>query len=134
MRQGLKPEDLIHKQFASQINSYQFYGKLNCVFWTYSASGESRSVKTGSLLKSKGLKKGQPDFHFIIRKKITYGLFERLIDFNVFLEFKAGKNKQTAEQLAFQSLFKDSNNSKYFVAYSVDEAISVLEKEGIVLA
>ena len=122
---GIGAEGIQHKHFANTIKQYEFYKKLNCVFWTYSASGEYRKLTTGALLKAKGLKTGFPDYHFIYR---IDG-----IDHNIFLEFKAGKNKQSQSQIDFQNLYKDSKNSFYYVVYSVEEAINILIKHNIII-
>lgn len=115
---GIGAEGLLHKKFKNIVNQYEAYKQLNCVFWTYSASGEYRKPTTGALLKAKGLKTGFADYIFIYR---IDG-----IDHNIFLEFKAGKNKQSQSQIDFQDLYKDSKNSFYYVVYSVEEAINIL--------
>ena len=141
---GIGSEGCLHKQFGSLINKYTALNKLNCVFWSYSASGEKRTITTASLLKAKGLQSGQPDYHFIKRLKLNYGTLSRNIDHTIYLEFKkpetitvegkkSAKGKQSDNQKAFEARFKDSDNSRYYVVHSVDEALRVLEKEGILL-
>lgn len=122
---GIGAEGLLHKKFKNTVKEYEFYKKLNCLFWTYSASGEYRKPTTGALLKAKGLKTGFADYHFIYR---IDG-----IDHNIFLEFKAGKNKQSQSQIDFQNLYKDSKNSFYYVVYSVEEAINILIKHNVII-
>ena len=95
---GIGAEGIQHKHFANTIKQYEFYKKLNCVFWTYSASGEYRKLTTGALLKAKGLKTGFPDYHFIYR---IDG-----IDHNIFLEFKAGKTNKVKVKLIFKAFLK----------------------------
>ena len=123
----LGPEDLIHKKFAAQIKQYEGYKKLDCLFWTYSASGEKRNPTTGALLKAKGLTRGHPDYVFY-RKKSVISPFEPEYDVEIlFIEFKAGKNKQSTEQEEFEAKFSGLHNASYHLCYSVDEAIKVLE-------
>ena len=122
---GIGAEGLLHKKFRNTVWQYEVYKKLNCLFWTYSASGEYRKPTTGALLKAKGLKTGFADYHFIYR---IDG-----IDHNIFLEFKAGKNKQSQSQIDFQNLYKDSKNSFYYVVYSVEEAINILIEHNIII-
>ena len=135
---GIGVEGCLHKQFGSLINKYEALNKLNCIFWTYSAAGEKRTITTASLLKAKGLQSGQPDYHFIKRVNLIYDHLLRNIDFTIYLEFKkpkttTAKGKQSESQKDFEARFKDSDNSKYYVVYSVDQALKVLEKEGILL-
>jgi hypothetical protein len=61
---GLGQEDRTHKSFASIIRRYEVLGLLNCPWWSYDASGEYRNVKTGALLKAKGLRPGKADYEF----------------------------------------------------------------------
>lgn len=123
-------EDKIHKQFASQVKTLEFYDKLNCLWWSYDASGEKRSAITGSLLKTKGLNSGQADYHFItLRGHIAH---------IIYIEFKRPKigtkpaGKQSDNQIEFQRRL-EADNIRYYLAYSVDEAIRVLEKEGVLI-
>lgn len=126
-RRGLGPEDIIHKQFANQIAAYGMWKKLNkdMVWNSYSASGEKRNLTTGSLLKAKGLTKGFPDYHFRLKKGD--------IMHHIYIEFKAGKNKQSFEQKEFEKSCEGVKNERYYVAYSVDERIQILERESIIL-
>jgi len=122
---GIGAEGLQHKQFANIVRQYEAYKQLNCRFWTYSASGEYRKPTTGALLKAKGLKTGFADYMFIYRN--TGGL-----DHLLFIEFKAGKNKQSQSQVDFEKLFEESANSFYYVAYSVEEALNILKRHNII--
>ena len=136
-RRGLGKEDQMHKSFASLIKGYEAIKKLNCVFWTYNASGEKRPTtstreiigkrnkpikqrisKTASLLKAKGLQPGQADFLFI---KSGYGL--------TWLEFKTETGKQSEKQKEFEAKFKDD----YFIVRSVQEGLEILKKREIIL-
>ena len=122
MPKGLGQEDHIHKSFAAIVKGYEVFNRLNCSFWSYDASGENRNAKTGALLKAKGLKKGQPDYHFkTLREGITH---------YIYIEFKTDKGKQSDSQKAFE---KDcvGSNEKYYIARSVEEGLDILKKEGI---
>jgi hypothetical protein len=121
---GIGPEGKLHKNFAQCIFKYEFYKKTDpSLVWSYSGSGEKRSMATGALLKAKGLRKGFPDYHF----KVT----RRGISHNIWLEFKAGKNQQTLEQKEFQNRCEMAKNEAYYLVRSVEEGIRVLEKEEI---
>lgn len=127
---GIGAEGLIHKKFANIIRDYEAYNKLNCLYWSYNASGEKRTPMTGALLKAKGLNKGMADYVFFQRKKKS-----DVVKFYlnvIFIEFKAGKNKQSDSQKDFENKFIDLFNCKYYTCYSVDEAINILEKEDVI--
>lgn len=122
-KRGLGQEDIMHKNFAGVIRKYEGYKQLNAVWFSYDASGESRSKITGGLLKSKGLRSGKADFEFrTLRGDIMH---------HIYLEFKAGKNKQQANQKEFEETCKGSINNRYYVAYSIEAAINILIKEDI---
>ena len=145
-KRGLGPEDLIHKEFGALIRRYEALGKLDCAYWSYDASGEKRTAMTASLLKAKGLNGGKADYLFIK----TCDIKGIIIDFYFWIEFKKPKTgridftkpttpkiwssagKQSDTQKAFQEIFKNSSNSKYYIAYSVNEALKILEKEGVI--
>ena len=129
-RIGVGQEGNLHKQFGSLMKKYEILNRLDCVFWSYSGSGEKRTFTTASLLKAKGLKPGQADYHFI--KRVN------MIDHYIYLEFKkpetaTAKGLQSKSQKDFQARFLGSINSKYYIIYSVNEALNVLEREGILL-
>lgn len=141
---GIGAEGHLHKQFGSLMKKYEALKRLDCIFWSYSGSGEKRSLTTASLLKAKGLKPGQPDYMFIKKRPdistayLTYPPQYKSIDHYIYLEFKkpktaTAKGTQSATQKDFQARFKDSINSRYYIVYSIDEALKVLEKEGILL-
>lgn len=124
----LGKEDIMHKQFASQIAALGVWKRLspNLVWWNYSTSGEARSAITGALLKAKGAKRGEADFRFRLKKgKIMH---------NIYIEFKAGKNKQSEFQVEFEKTCEDVENERYYLVYSVDDALQILEREGIILS
>jgi len=46
---------------------------------------------------------------------------------NLWIEFKAGKNKQTEEQIQFQKS-REEDGSKYIICYSAEDAISQIKE------
>jgi len=123
-RRGLGKEDYFHKNLASIIKGYESYGKLNCSWWSYDASGENRALKTGQLLKAKGLRPGKADYEFRkLKGEIMY---------HIYLECKTETGKQSSSQKEFEETCKESMNDKYYIARSMEDAMSILEKEGII--
>lgn len=129
----IKIEDKLHKDFAYQMLQYEFYKKLSCKFWTYMPFGEYRTPTTAGLLKSKGTKTGVPDYLFINVPNTD-------IDHYIWLEFKRPKiepkkpaGTQSESQKVFQGLFANSQNTRYYVVYSIKEAEDILIKEGILV-
>ena len=121
---GIGIEGNIHKTFANTIRTYENLKLLNCERWSYDAAGEKRQLTTASLLKAKGLKRGHPDYSFIC--------IQRGIAIIVYIEFKAGKNKQTEEQKKFQLMCEKSSNLIYQTCYSCEEAIDFLKQNGVI--
>lgn len=64
-----------------------------------------------------GIVSGVADVHLSIPNKFYASLY---------IEFKAGSNKQTPEQKEFQKQVEEAGN-KYAVCYSADEAIGILK-------
>jgi hypothetical protein len=116
-------EDKIHKEFSKQVNILENTRNLNCIHWGYSGSGEKRNLITGALLKAKGLKKGEPDYHFFYKKDNILNI--------LFLEFKSDTGKQSEDQKYFEDKFKNFLNCNYFIARSEREGIDILEALGI---
>lgn len=123
---GLGKEDLMHIQFASIVRGYDDLNQLNCLFWSYSSSGEKRTLQTGALLKKKGLKKGIPDFSFKYVNKVVSSFSSHL-----HLEFKVGKNKQTPEQEKYEKDCELLENEFYYTPRSVEEGLNILKKHEI---
>lgn len=123
MKRGLGYEDIMHKQFGGMLRQYEGYGKLKCEFWSYDGSGEKRNLITGSLLKAKGLNGGKSDYEF---RKLVGELMH-----HIYIEFKAPKGKQSDNQVKFQVTCDKSSNDRYYLAYSVEQGIKILEKEEI---
>lgn len=125
---GIGQEGKMHKDFANIIKQYEGYKQLNCIRWSYDASGERRTAITGALLKAKGLKGGKPDYEFIGKgyiNKIPVACY-------LYLEFKFGKGKQSENQKEFQKSIKGLNNVAYYVVYTIEEAIKILIDHGII--
>ena len=55
-------------------------------------NGGARTPATGAMLKREGVRKGVPDLLLAVPRKTYHGMF---------IELKAGKNKETVEQKAF---------------------------------
>jgi hypothetical protein len=119
----LKPEDFIHKNFAGLLRKYEVYNQLKCIWWSYHPSGENRTLTTGSLLKSKGMNPGHADYIFYYKKDNECHI--------LFIEFKAGKGKQSYNQINFENRFKGLHNVNYHLAYSESEGIQILEQYNI---
>ena len=113
-------EDILHKQVAQ----YLFYHEkqFDIKFWTYMPFGEKRNPITGSLLKTKGTKRGVPDFMVLIRNKTDKN---KLI--TLWLECKTDNNKQTLEQIDFENMVSKFNNHFYFVIRSIDDLEDIFE-------
>jgi|11BtaG_2_1085332.scaffolds.fasta_scaffold00764_9 hypothetical protein len=125
-------EDKIHKNFATFLT----YNKrnLDCVWWSYDASGEKRNKLTASLLKSKGLKAGRSDYSFYYKRgSMCYILF---IEFKKPAMIKPDgtrtvKGKQSQNQIDFQNSFNNLSNVNYELCYSITEAEQILRKHSI---
>lgn len=128
---GIGSEGKMHKDFANIVKQYEGYNKLDCLFWTYNASGEKRNAITGALLKAKGLACGFPDYIFF--QKVISAV-ESEFDLKViFIEFKAKKGKQSESQKEFEDKFSNLQNASYNLAYSVEDGINILIKNKIIL-
>lgn len=116
-------EDHLHKLINGFIQQAIFYKRTKLLTWTYNASGEKRDLRTGALLKAKGLLKGLPDF------ECRY--LEDDVVHHIYFEVKVGKNKQSLEQITFANTCKDSKNNHYYLVYSLEEVIEALEKKKV---
>jgi len=47
----------------------------------------------------------------------------------LFIEFKVGKNKQQKEQVQFEKHISKFDYAKYYLVYSCEEAISIVEQQ-----
>ncbi|MDR0572343.1 MAG: hypothetical protein LBG48_05830, partial [Rickettsiales bacterium] len=93
------PEDQLHKQIAQYLFILERQGKVD--LFTYMPFGEKRNSITGALLKTKGTKKGFPDFMIIATKNIMINNKLNYISYYLYLEAKVGKNKQKTEIIVF---------------------------------
>ena len=126
-RNGFGEEDKIHFDFVVAMKTKILQKKIcqNFVRYGYNTAGEYRPIKTASTIKRKHGETGVADY--LVEHRIDG------IDHRVYLEFKAGKNKQSQSQIDFQNLYKDSKNSFYYVVYSVEEAINILIEHNIII-
>ena len=83
--------------------------------WTHFPAGEWRGVITGARLKRMGLKRGFPDIQLISPAGLFHGL-----------ELKREGESLTEDQADFQ-LWCIAHGVPYSVAYSIDEALAVLD-------
>mgnify|MGYP003334342774 CR=1 FL=1 len=126
-KNGLGEEDYMHLNFVAEMHIKFLQKKIskNFVRYGYNTAGEYRPIKTALTIKRKHGETGVADY--IVEYRIDG------IDHRVYLEFKAGKNKQSQSQIDFQNLYKDSKNSFYYVVYSVEEAINILIKHNVII-
>lgn len=126
-RNGFGEEDNLHLDFVAAMKTKILEKKIcqNFVRFGYNTAGEYRPIKTACTIKRKHGETGVADY--LVEHRIDG------IDHRVYLEFKAGKNKQSQSQIDFQNLYKDSKNSFYYVVYSVEEAINILIKHNIII-
>ena len=124
-RKGLGSEDIMHKQFGILMLQYEGFNLMDCEWFSYDASGEKRSLITGALLKAKGLRPGKSDYEFRqLRDDIMY---------HIYIEFKVPKGKQSPNQKAFEKTCAKAKNNIYYLAYSVEEAVKILQQEKILI-
>lgn len=126
-KNGLGEEDYMHLNFVAEMHIKFLQKKIskNFVRYGYNTAGEYRPIKTALTIKRKHGETGVADY--IVEYRIDG------IDHRVYLEFKAGKNKQSQSQIDFQNLYKESKNSFYYVVYSVEEAINILIKHNVII-
>ena len=126
-KNGLGEEDYMHLNFVAEMHIKFLQKKIskNFVRYGYNTAGEYRPIKTALTIKRKHGETGVADY--IVEYRIDG------IDHRVYLEFKAGKNKQSQSQIDFQNLYKESKNSFYYVVYSVEDAINILIKHNVII-
>jgi len=81
-------------------------------------NGGQRSKSQGGKLKAEGVKSGVADILCLVAAR-GYGY--------LCIEMKHGKNKQSENQLDFEKRVKDNGRGYYYVAYSSQEALKVLQ-------
>ena len=110
-------EDRISYHFSVMLRQAYIEGRINAVF-THIANEAKSSVLAGKLRKAIGMLPGAADW-IIANSEVT-----------LFIELKAGKNKQSEAQKLFQDLCIRAG-IPYYVCYSVEEAESVLIRHNI---
>lgn len=114
-------ENLLSIQFASYLREMTLTDRCSCV-WTkiaHETSGKSHAF--GNLMRNMGKMAGVPDFIFT-SKNIT-----------LWLELKDGKSKKLSPDQEFFKKWCEGTGSKWAIAYTLHQAITVLEDEGIVM-
>jgi hypothetical protein len=111
-KKPVNAEDAIQADFFRVARlMYPQLGKL-----LYHACNEGR--RNPSRSKRVGIVAGVPDVHLALSNGTCHSLY---------IEFKAGKNKQTPEQAEFQKQAEAAGN-RYVICYSASEAIEELKK------
>lgn len=108
-------------RFGSFLRTSKFSNNL--IFFTYSASGEKKPMRTAVNQKRKGLQRGEPDYRFEIKDGNSMRL--------VYIEFKSTKGSLSSEQKQFFANHEGLGNVKCYIARSADEAVRILEQEKI---
>lgn len=101
-------------------------------YW-HTPNGEWRDIKTAAKLKAMGVLPGVADFFFLWKIPVSVVAMEKVQEFpqNLFLELKRRGEHLSVEQ----ELFRDTVTAKasyYEVADSIDDAIAILKKYGVV--
>lgn len=109
---------LLNGSFKNRLNP-------NLVFWTYSGSGEYKTIKTASLQKRKGLQKGDFDYRFEIKD----GDLLRI----VYLETKSGSGSLTKDQKRFKENHENISNCKCYLSNDIEESLNILKQEKVLL-
>ena len=102
------------------------------VDWWHTPNGGLRDIKTAAKLKAMGVRPGVADFFFTWAAPVSVAAEPHLQKFpqNLFLELKRHGQDLTSEQ----EQFRDSVTAKgsyYEVVDSIDDAIAVLKKYGV---
>ena len=112
------------RNFGMLLNGVMRYRlSPNLLFWTYSAAGERKGLKTAVLQKRKGMQKGDFDYRFEMSKDGALRV--------IYIEFKTAKGSLTAEQKIFMARHSGLKNCACYLARSVEEGVGFLEKEGV---
>jgi len=90
-----------------------------CIWWAV-PNGGLRDIRTAVRLKAEGVTRGVPDLCFVLDSGRFCGL-----------ELKAKKGRLSVEQLAFGTKLL-STGAGWNVAYSLDEAIDILNNWGAI--
>lgn len=100
--------------------------------WWHTSNGELRDIKTASKLKAMGVRPGVADLFFTWAEPVSVVAEPSVQKFprNLFLELKRRGLKLSPEQ----EQFRDSVTAKgsyYEVADSIDEAVEILKRYGV---
>lgn len=109
-------EEAIHLDLVEALRNW---AKPNCL-WFHCPNGERRDVITGAKLKRMGVRAGAADLMFVHRGRV------------LFIELKDHKGKQSASQVAFQSI-AESAGAEYYVVRSVAHALCILGERGMLI-
>lgn len=108
----LKPEEQLCVSFADQLRYLTLEGRLNAI-WAHCPSEGKRSITTALIMRAMGMHVGIGDYFFCWKNG------------SGFMEFKAGKGKQTDGQKRFQE-WCESEGVKYVVVRSAEDGIATL--------
>ncbi len=89
--------------------------------WSHFPSGEHRTEKTGGLLKRMGLRRGVPDFLFVLPGGTA-----------AFIELKVATGRLSPFQIDFRESC-DLAGAKWAICKTLDEVIATLTGWGVVL-
>jgi len=90
------------------------------VIWFHVPNGEKRSRRTGGKLKKMGVRRGVPDFVFVLQNRQA-----------AFLELKTGDGVLSPAQDDFAERCS-AIGAPYAIARSIDDAISILSAWGAI--
>lgn len=91
------------------------------ILWSHFPAGENRTAATGALLSRMGLKRGWPDFVFVLRGGKA-----------AFIELKAGTGKLSKEQRDHEKAAQ-ALGAKWAECWSLEEVETVLTMWGVEL-
>jgi hypothetical protein len=117
----LKAEAKICYEFANHLRQLSLDKKLNGIwFHIPNEISANNNPAYGYLQACLGKMPGAPDYIFLNDKT------------NLLLEFKAGKNKQSENQILFEK-WATTHNIPYHVVYSAKNAYEILEKNYFII-
>jgi len=123
-----------HQQIFGQLLNGIYKPSLSqdLAFWTYSAAGEQKPLKTGVLQKRKGMQKGDFDYRFELRERFR-GVNSSDVLRIIYIEFKSEAGSLTKEQKIFREKHQGLSNVACYIAKSPEEAIKILQREGVLI-
>lgn len=111
------PEDMLSYELAIWLRTQYFDGKLNAVFTHIANEGAGKVAMIRK--KAIGMMPGAADWLITDGRRI------------VFIELKAGKNKQSAAQIEFNGWCNEVG-VPYAVCYTLEAAIAFIKDAGFV--